>query len=320
MIFDLPLVYVGIAAFFVATTIATLGHVTMKMHADHLKLATDEKAGGLWKRYKYVCVSVALYVAGGAIDLSVNRLIPFYIRACFAALDIPIYVLFARAILHEVMDAKQTMGVMISVIGCSVAVALSAHPVASKTKADLIDSIFSYKVGVLTAISVPLFFAAVYAVRTAVKSNQEVHDSKRLWLLSCGVFASSYTATWASLLVRTVSELAHYAIFDPVTLLMALGLVLMSVAQLATMADMHALFKSVVSMPFYLICNAAGIVLLSSIVFNEVPAHVYLFGLSMVASFVGIGLIVHKAPEEIEDDPIEDMMDEERQLLTEVHE
>jgi len=51
---------------------------------------------------------VLLYVFGGVIDLSVNRMIPFYIRACFAALDIPIYAIFALVILDEVMDVKQT--------------------------------------------------------------------------------------------------------------------------------------------------------------------------------------------------------------------
>ena len=93
----------------------------------------------------------------------------------------------------------------------------------------------------------------------------------------------------------------------------------MSLAQLATMADMLAMFKSVVSMPFYLICNSAGIVVLSSVVFNEVPWHPLGFGLSMVVGFIGIAFIVHKTPSELDEDVSIEILDEEKQTLVTTH-
>jgi hypothetical protein len=118
-----------------------------------------------------------------------------------------------------------------------------------------------------------------------------------------------------------VSELIHFSIVDAATLSAGVILVLMSIAQVATMGDMHALFKSVVSMPFYLILNAAGIVLLSSIIFNEVPDNTHLFAVSMLFGFLGIALIVHRAPDEMTDNPIEDSSDlEENQALIHVRE
>ena len=297
--------YVAIAVYFFATSVATSGHVCMKLHADHSKVS---------KERMYMYAAIALYVIAGAIDLSVNRFIPFYIRAIFAALDIPLYVLMARVALRETLDSKQTLGVLLSLIGCACAVALSAHQVPVRTKQELLNDLLSYRVGVLIAITVPLFVLCVHFVRDAV--HMGLGETNRLFLLSCAVFASSFTATWASLLVRIVSELLHFAIVDTATLSAGVVLVIMSLAQIATMADMHALFKSVVSMPFYLILNASGIVLLSSVIFNEVPERVIMFALSMALGFLGIGLIVHRASEEVEECPIEDCSDlEENQTL-----
>ena len=325
----IPIVFVAIAVYFFATTLATSGHLAMKMHADHLKHLNETNyhqkkppsSVSQFNKYRFVCASVVLYVLAGCIDLSVNRLIPFYIRSCFAALDIPLYVIMARVALSETLDGKQTVGVLVALIGCACAVALGAHPVEPRTRSEIVKDVFSYRVGVLVAVTIPVFAIAVYFVRDTVRhASQEFMESNRLFILTCAVFASSYTATWASLLVRVVSEFVHFSILDATTICTAIALVLLSVAQLATMADMHALFKSVVSMPFYLILNAAGIVVLSAIIFNEIPNHVHLFGLSMVLGFVGIALIVHKAPEELEEGSLEDHLDEENQALIHVRE
>ena len=129
------------------------------------------------------------------------------------------------------------------------------------------------------------------------------HDTvkDRLLLLICAVFAASYTATWASLLVRMTSELAFHGITDIATILTGLVLLLMCIAQMGTIADMMTLFKSIISMPPYLLINATGIVIFSAIIFLEQPSYPVLFGLSMVVAFFGIVLIIHKAPEIIED-------------------
>ena len=318
-----PAVYLGIAAFFLATTISTMGHVMMKMHTNTRDDVDEVKSTRVWGiRQRFVIVAVIMYVAGGVLDLSVNRLIPFYIRACFAALDIPIYVVLARLMLGETMDMKQVLGVVIAVIGCSSAVAMGAHPVDAHAHSKVLHDVFSYRVGILIAVTAPLFLACLYVVRDAVKQGPLIaHDTAhgRLLLLSCAVFTSSYTATWASLLVRTVSELAHNGLWHVSTLGMGCALVLMSLAQLATMADMLAMFKSVVSMPFYLICNSAGIVVLSSVVFNEVPWHPLGFGLSMVVGFIGIAFIVHKTPSELDEDVSIEILDEEKQTLVTTH-
>jgi hypothetical protein len=315
----LPIVFVAIAVYFFATTLATSGHLAMKMHADHLKAAAEYEKHGIVKsqfsKYRFVYGAVVLYVLAGFIDLSVNRLIPFYIRACFAALDIPLYVIMARLALSETLDGKQTIGVLVSLIGCACAVGLGAQTVQTRSKAELLNDVLSYRVGVLVAVTVPVFVVSVHFVREAVHRSAAFVENNRLFILTCAVFASSYTATWASLLVRIVSELVHFEILDTSTLVTGVALVLVSIAQLATMADMHVLFKSVVSMPFYLVLNAAGIVVLSAIIFNEIPAHANLFALSMALGFLGIALIVHKAPEEIEQSPIEDISDEENQAL-----
>jgi hypothetical protein len=319
----ISVVFVAISVYFFATTLATSGHLAMKMHADHLKrTAKEEKTESKrivsqFNKYRFVYASVVLYVLAGFIDLSVNRLIPFYIRSCFAALDIPLYVILARIALNETLDGKQTIGVLLALIGCACAVALGAHPVDSRSREDLLKDVFSYRVGVLVSVSIPPFVLCVYFVREAVQRGSEMIGSNRLFILSCAVFSSSYTATWASLLVRIVSELVHHSILDVNTICTGIVLVIVSIGQLTTMADMHALFKSVVSMPFYLILNAAGIVVLSSIIFNEIPNHVHLFALCMMLGFLGIALIIHKAPEELEQDPIED---EENQSLVSVRE
>jgi hypothetical protein len=305
---SIPIVYSGIGILFAATVVATMGHVTMKVHAN--KMHSLKTSSSWFERKKYIILSVAMYVIGGLVDLSVNRLVPFYIRACFAALDIPIYVILARVILHERLDRKQVMGVLISVIGCTGAVFLGAHTVANASHAHVLDNVFSYRVGMLIAITVPIFLGCTFIVRDTIKQqhgNLVAHENAhgRMFLLVCSVFASSYAATWASLLVRVVSELSNTSIFEVYTILMGMALILVSLGQLATMADMLSLFKSVVSMPFYLICNSAGIVILSGVVFNEIPSHPILFGLSMALGFVGIAFIVHKTPEEIEEDPDE---------------
>lgn len=319
----IPVVYVAIAILFVATTIATLGHVTMKIHTNHQhKIAQGIiSPKHLWiDKSKYVTLAVVLYVVGGVIDLSVNRLVPFYIRACFAALDIPIYVILARVILREILDRKQQVGVLTSVVGCACAVIAGAHTVVPRGQKDVLEDILSYRVGMLLAVTVPIFLGSVYVVRdTLEKQGPPVpHETAhgRMFLLICAVFASSYTATWASLLVRVVSELAHVGILQVSTLAMTTVLILAALTQLATMSDMLAMFKSVVSMPFYLICNSAGIVILSGVVFNEVPSHPLLFGLAMAFGFVGIAFIVHKTPEEMADDPDEEIGDEKENLVT----
>ena len=321
------IVFVAISVYFFATTLATSGHLAMKMHADHLKAletkGVNSKQVGVksqFSKYRFVYASVVLYVLAGMIDLSVNRLIPFYVRACFAALDIPLYVIMARLALNETLDGKQTVGVLIALIGCASAVGLGAHSVEPRSKTELMKDVFSYRVGVLVAVTVPIFVVAVHFVREAVSRGTTLMESNRLFILTCAVFASSFTATWASLLVRIVSELISFSLFDATTIGTAVLLVLASLGQLATMGDMHALFKSVVSIPFYLVLNAAGIVLLSAIIFNEIPNHAHLFGLAMALGFIGIALIVHRAPDEIEEDPLEDFPDEENQALVHVRE
>ena len=318
----LSIVYVAIAVYLFATTLATSGHLAMKMHADHNKaVSKGTQVKSQFSKYRFLYASVVLYVLAGMIDLSVNRMIPFYVRAIFAALDIPLYVVMARVALNETLDGKQTVGVLLSLIGCACAVAFSARAVPARTKTELLNDLLSYRVGLMVAITIPIFVACVHFVRDAVKRGADVVDNNRMFLLSCAVFASSFTATWASLLVRIVSELIHFSILDAATLSAGVVLVLMSIAQVATMGDMHALFKSVVSMPFYLILNAAGIVLLSSVIFNEVPDNAHLFAVSMLFGFVGIALIVHKAPDEMVENPIEDSSDlEENQTLIHVRE
>lgn len=318
----LSIVYVAIAVYLFATTLATSGHLAMKMHADHNKAVKNEtQVKSQFSKYRFLYASIVLYVLAGMIDLSVNRLIPFYVRAIFAALDIPLYVVMARVALNETLDGKQTVGVLLSLIGCVCAVAFSTHAVPARTKIELMNDLLSYRVGVMVSITVPLFVACVHFVRDAVNRGSELVENNRMFLLTCAVFSSSFTATWASVLVRIVSELIHFSIVDTATLSAGVILVLMSIAQLATMGDMHALFKSVVSMPFYLVLNAAGIVLLSSIIFNEVPDNTHFFAVSMLFGFLGIALIVHKAPDEMSDNPIEDSSDlEENQALIHVRE
>jgi hypothetical protein len=316
------ILFVAIAVYFFATTLATSGHLAMKMHADHSKSLTDKKTGikSQFRKYRFLYASVVLYVLAGMIDLYVNRMIPFFIRSCFAALDIPLYVIMGRLALNETLDGKQTVGVLIALIGCACAVGLGAHPVEPHSKSELLNEVFSYRVGVLVAITVPMFVLSVHTVREAVNRGTAMLESNRLFTLVCAVFASSYTATWASLLVRIVSELIHFSFFDATTLGTAVVLVLACIAQVATMGDMHALFKSVVSIPFYLLLNSAGIVLLSAVIFKEIPNNPHFFGLSTALAFLGIALIVHKALDVIEEDSVEDHLDEENQALVHVRE
>ena len=315
-IVHIPHVYLSIGIYFLATALATLGHVQMKLHANEIaaremeqRLARRDgverplKSSLLWDN-RYIGMAVLLYVVGGLIDLSVNRLIPFYIRACFAALDIPIYAIFALIILDEVMDVKQAAGVLVTVLGCGAAVYFSAHAVKHRTRADVLDDVFSYRMGVLIASTFPIFVGCFMYVRRTIEQGVLVaHDTvkDRLLLLICAVFSASYTATWASLLVRMTSELAYHSLTDIATILTGLVLILMCIAQMGTIADMMTLFKSIISMPPYLLVNATGIVIFSAIIFLEQPSYPVLFGLSMIVAFFGIVLIVHKAPEIMED-------------------
>jgi hypothetical protein len=330
-IIRIPHVYWSIAIYFLATALATLGHVQMKLHANETAEKEKEtrmrgsgapmetKPSLIWQ-YRYIGLALLLYVVGGVIDLSVNRLIPFYIRACFAALDIPIYAIFALVILDEVMDVKQAAGVLVTVLGCGAAVYFSAHSVKDRSRVDVLDDIFSYRMGVLIASTLPIFVATfVYVRRTVEHGVLVAHDTikDRLLLLICAVFAASYTATWASLLVRMTSELAYHGLADVATILTALVLVLMCIAQMATIADMMTLFKSIISMPPYLLVNATGIVIFSAIIFLEKPTYPVLFGMSMVVAFLGIVLIIHKAPEIIEDTDREAAYEEAHVLIEE---
>ena len=328
-IVHIPHVYLSIGIFFLATALSTLGHVQMKLHANEtaarekeLRLRRNVDDGksknSLWDN-RYIWMAVLLYVIGGVIDLSVNRMIPFYIRACFAALDIPIYAIFALVILDEVMDVKQTAGVLVTVLGCGAAVYFSAHAVKERTRADVIGDIFSFRMGVLIASTLPIFVACVvYVRRTIDQGVLMAHDTvkDRLLLLMCAVFSASYTATWASLLVRMTSELAYHGLADVATILTAIVLLLMCIAQMGTIADMMTLFKSIISMPPYLLINATGIVIFSAIIFLEQPSYPVLFGLSMVVAFFGIVLIIHKAPEIIEDTEKEAAYEETHLLLS----
>ena len=331
----IPHVYLSIGIYFLATALATLGHVQMKLHANETAQREKEKqlfsdpttssvnttkiSPSIWWDNRYIGMAILLYLVAGLIDLSVNRQIPFYIRACFAALDIPIYALFALVILDEVMDVKQAAGVLVTVLGCGAAVYFSAHAVKNRTRDDVLDDVFSYRMGVLIASTFPIFVGCfVYVRRTVEQGVLVVHDTvrDRLLLLICAVFSASYTATWASLLVRMTSELAYYNITDTATIMTGLVLILMCVAQMGTIADMMTLFKSIISMPPYLLLNATGIVIFSAIIFLEKPSYPVLFGLSMVVAFIGIVLIIHKAPEIIEDTEREAAYEETHLLIS----
>jgi hypothetical protein len=335
-IFYIPHVYLSIAIYFFATALATLGHVQMKLHSNSVAAreakillesmiensTADIKPSSVnepeWWKKRYIIIAIFLYVTAGLIDLSVNRAIPFYIRACFAALDIPIYAIFAYLILNEVMDVKQAAGVLVTVLGCGAAVYFSAHSVRNRTREMILADIFSFRMGVLIAVTVPVFIGCFWFVRHTISKGQLVeHDTvkDRLLLLFCAVFSASYTATWASLLVRLTSELAYQGIDDPATIITAIVLVLMCIAQMGTIADMMTLFKSIISMPPYLLINATGIVIYSAIIFLEHPQYPLLFGLSMIVAFLGVVLIVHKAPEIIEDSERELAYEESHVLL-----
>ena len=291
----IPVVYVAICVYFFATALATLGHVGMKLHTNE----AGKKSKHFWK-YRFLLCALLAYVSGGVIDLSVNRFIPFYVRACFAALDIPIYAVLARFLLGEVMDSLQLLGVVVAVAGCSSAVLAGAQPVHRRTEAEVLGEIFSERVALLLATTLPVFALSVWTVKRAVGSSElHLHTATnlgRLSLLSAAVFSSSYTAVWASLLVRCVSELAQFGLFDPSTIATATLLVLTCIAQVATLADMMSLFESIVSIPPYLILNAAGLAIYSAIIFKETPNHPYVFFCALAVAFAGICLIVHKPP------------------------
>lgn len=295
---NIHVVFVAIAVYFGATTISTLGHVMMKLHADSRNLSALII---LSHKYKYIFAAFALFIIGGVIDVSVNRFIPFYIRACFAALDIPIYVIFARFLLNEVLDNKQTLGVCITVIGCTSAVLFGTREVVQRSKRQLLHCLLSERVVILISVTVPIYLACSFAVRGAASRKLDLTESsvRRNIYLTCAVFSSAFSATWASLMVRAVSELAHHSITDIYTISAGLILVSMSILQLVNMTEMHALFNSILSMPFYLTCNSVGIVLLSTVIFDEVPAYPVLFALSMAVGFLGIAFIIHKPSTEI---------------------
>ena len=297
--------YGAIGVFFVATALATLGHIQMKLHAN---LNGTKKVAGRSMGYgwlgdqivanRYIGFALCAYIGGGLIDLSVNRFIPFYIRACFAALDIPIYAVLARLILGEVMDLKQVMGVVISVCGCVGAVLAGAQPVKNRSEDDVLNELFSHRVGISLLVTLPLFLGSLYVVWRAVNDPSQLarHDEPvktRFGLFLSAVFASSYAATWASLSVRCVSELAQFGIFTSTTMGMIVFLVLTCVVQVATIADMMKLFSSIISMPPYLILNAGGLSAYSAVVFGETPQHAAAFVVTMIVAFGGIGFIVH---------------------------
>jgi len=289
---EVNIVFAAIAVYFAATTIATLGHVMMKKHAD--AFSTNLKSTAFFLRYKYMLAALALFVGGGIIDVAINRMIPFFIRACFAALDIPIFVILARFILREVMDYQQILGVVIAVVGCSFAVGFGTHEVVPRSKQDLLQCLLSNRVAILLAVTLPMYLGSSFAVNDAVSRKLEFTGSKRFIYLTCAVFASAFSATWASLMVRAVSELAHHDLFDLYTVSASLILVLTCILQLGNMSDMHALFNSIVSMPFYLITNSLGLILLSGAIFDEKPAYPVVFTLSMILGFLGIALIVQR--------------------------
>lgn len=304
-----------VSIYLLATSVSTLGHIQMKLHANLSTRSVIKDKTHFFDyviSHRYISFALVAYICGGVLDLSVNRFIPFYVRACFAALDVPIYALLARVILWEIMNWQQVAGVLVAVAGCVCAVLSGAQSVKSRTETEVLEAIFSKSVAISLLITVPIFIVCLVVLRQAVTNPREVakHDESirsRLGIFASAVLAASIAATWASLLVRCVSELSRFGLTDPATLSMFLLLLVACVMQIATIGDMMKLFESIVTMPAYLIFNAAGLAGYSAIVFGETPTHPWTFILSLCVAFAGIALIVHKphsAAESCEKEPL----------------
>lgn len=296
-------IIVGAIIMFVSCAITSYANIMMKI--DAIQLRDDPNPRFIMAR-RYVLIALTLYIVGGMADVVSLALVPLSLRACASCLTIPFNAVFAKLTLNESMTFRQSVGAMVTVFSCVVAMLFAAKQepdpstdwLESETRKNVIDQLFSHNVGVFAGLTVPLDIVCLFIVwktLPAVGSHISLPMYKsavhRLIVLGSATFATSYQTAWSNLLIKCIAVMAQETLSD-VWLWILVGLLLLSaLAQMMLMSSIMRLFEAVVVVPPYQIAITVWLIVFSYVVFNEQVQNLTGFTLALVFSFFGIVLV-----------------------------
>ncbi len=287
---------------FVSSGITSYANIMMKI--DAIQLRDDLHPRFIMAR-RYVLIALTLYVVGGLADVVSLGLVPLSLRACASCLTIPFNAVFAKFTLRESMTFRQSLGAVITVFSCVVAMLFAARQdddprvfLSDPNRNHVIDQLFSHRVGVFSMLTLPIDLICLYIVwRTLPAAGSHISlpvyksSFHRLLVLASATYATSYQTAWSNLFIKCIAVIAQDSFLDVWLWALIIVLILSALAQMMLMSSIMRLFEAVVVVPPYQIAITVWLVAFSYVVFSEQVHNLLGFSLALVFSFFGVVMV-----------------------------